>query len=161
MQFLGSNLTNLSGTPHHHRCITIHHSYNFDWHNTNDQNGDPGSANQVRPLEEELVANIRRVRHPFLWSLQIFCLIISLRPIYVNVDSPNLGFPYFLGEGQWKKNTLYIAKSFENLIEFTNHRQCCLGQLVTSPNWAQVCGEFEPRLILKEQTQQQLTRAKL
>ena len=32
------------------------------------------------------------------------------RPIYVNVDSPiRLGFLYlnFLGEGQWKKNTLY------------------------------------------------------
>ena len=30
------------------------------------------------------------------------------RPIYVNVDSPNLGFPYFylLGEAQWKKHTL-------------------------------------------------------
>ena len=31
------------------------------------------------------------------------------RTIYVNVDSPNLGFPYFnfLGEAQWKKDTLY------------------------------------------------------
>ena len=31
------------------------------------------------------------------------------RTIYVNVDSSNLGFPYlnFLGEAQWKKNTLY------------------------------------------------------
>ena len=30
--------------------------------------------------------------------------------IYVNVDSPNLGSPYFkfLGEAQWKQNTLYI-----------------------------------------------------
>ena len=29
--------------------------------------------------------------------------------IYVNVDSPNLGFPYFnfIGEAQCKKNTLY------------------------------------------------------
>ena len=28
------------------------------------------------------------------------------RPIYVNVDSPNLGFPYFnfLGGYQWKKS---------------------------------------------------------
>ena len=33
------------------------------------------------------------------------------RPIYVNVDSPNIGCPYlnFLGEGQWKKNTLYVC----------------------------------------------------
>ena len=33
------------------------------------------------------------------------------RPIYVNVDSPNLGFPYFnlLGVYQWK-NTLYISQ---------------------------------------------------
>ena len=33
------------------------------------------------------------------------------RPIYVNVDSPNLGFPYFnfLGGYQWK-NTQYIGK---------------------------------------------------
>ena len=29
--------------------------------------------------------------------------------LYVNVDSPNIGFPYFnfLGEVQWRKNTLY------------------------------------------------------
>ena len=35
-------------------------------------------------------------------------LVVS-RTIYVNVDSPNLGFPYFnfLGEAQWEKNTLY------------------------------------------------------
>ena len=34
------------------------------------------------------------------------------RPIYVAVDSPNLGFPYFnfLGGYQLKKNTLYIHK---------------------------------------------------
>ena len=31
------------------------------------------------------------------------------RPIYVNVDTPNLGFPFFnfLGGYQLKKNTLY------------------------------------------------------
>ena len=33
------------------------------------------------------------------------------RTIYVNIDSPDLGFSYFdfLGEGQLKKNTLYIT----------------------------------------------------
>ena len=36
------------------------------------------------------------------------------RPIYVDIDSPNLGFPYFnfLGGYQWEKNTLYICKEF-------------------------------------------------
>ena len=36
------------------------------------------------------------------------------RTIYVNVDSPNLGFTYFnfLGGYQLKKNTLYILTSF-------------------------------------------------
>ena len=41
------------------------------------------------------------------------------RPSYVNVDSPNLGFPYFnfLGGYQWK-NTLYVARcSQSNIIE--------------------------------------------
>ena len=35
------------------------------------------------------------------------------RPIYVAVDSPNQGFPYFnfLGGYQLKKNTLYVPKS--------------------------------------------------
>ena len=34
------------------------------------------------------------------------------RPIYVNVDTPNPGFPYFnfLGEDQWKKHPVYWAK---------------------------------------------------
>ena len=33
------------------------------------------------------------------------------RPIYVNVDSPNLGFPYFnfLRGAPVRKNTLYIG----------------------------------------------------
>ena len=32
------------------------------------------------------------------------------RPIYVNVDSPNLGFPYFniLGGYQWKKHPVLL-----------------------------------------------------
>ena len=31
------------------------------------------------------------------------CRLGVSRPIYVNVDSPNLGFPYFLGGYLWKK----------------------------------------------------------
>ena len=36
------------------------------------------------------------------------------RTIYVNVDSPNLSFPYFnfLGGYQWKKNTLYVPTPY-------------------------------------------------
>ena len=32
------------------------------------------------------------------------------RPIYINVDSPNLGFPYFnfLGGKQWKKHPVCV-----------------------------------------------------
>ena len=30
------------------------------------------------------------------------------RTIYVNVDSPNLGFPYFLGEAQCKKHPVIV-----------------------------------------------------
>ena len=38
------------------------------------------------------------------------------RTIYVNVDSPNLGSPYFnfLGEAQCKKNTLYNGNDDDN-----------------------------------------------
>ena len=39
--------------------------------------------------------------------LQDFTRISVSWTMYVNVDSPNLGFPYFLG-GPLKKNTLYI-----------------------------------------------------
>ena len=33
--------------------------------------------------------------------------------IYVNVDSPNLGFPYFLGEDQWKKHPVWQHAALE------------------------------------------------
>ena len=42
------------------------------------------------------------------------------RPIYVNVDSPNLGFTYFnfLGGVPVKKNTLYVGGLFDWLIDY-------------------------------------------
>ena len=38
--------------------------------------------------------------------------------IYVNVDSPNLGFPYFnfLGGYQWEKNTLYNLACYSFIL---------------------------------------------
>ena len=41
-------------------------------------------------------------------EMLIYARLGVSRPIYVNVDSPNLGFPYFnfLGGYQLKKNTL-------------------------------------------------------
>ena len=43
------------------------------------------------------------------------------RPIYVNVDSPSLGFTYFnfLGGNQWKENTLYLNSVVNHLSCFS------------------------------------------
>ena len=49
------------------------------------------------------------------------------RPIYVNVDSPNLGFPYsnFLGGASEKKNTLYIDIQCILYTHFLNFEHFC------------------------------------
>ena len=45
------------------------------------------------------------------------------RPIYVNVDSPSLGFTYFnfLGGNQWKENTLYLNSVVNHLSCFSKN----------------------------------------
>ena len=55
------------------------------------------------------------------------------RPIYVDVDSPNLGFPYFniLGEYQWK-NTQYEIKAIK--LTRSKLKKLTMTNLQTSPH---------------------------
>ena len=47
-------------------------------------------------------------------------MLIVSRMIYVNIDSPNLGFIYlnFLGEAQWKKSPcMFILQEYDITAE--------------------------------------------
>ena len=60
------------------------------------------------------------------------------RPIYVNVDTPNLGFPYFnfLGGYQLKKTPCtYIKLSLLDLIPQTNLKLCPLTHMQKHKNY--------------------------
>ena len=61
------------------------------------------------------------------------------RPIYVAVDSPNLGFPYFnFLRGYQLKNTLYVKKRCNKTFPCTDHIQSFL---TPDPRWHPIATE--------------------
>ena len=63
------------------------------------------------PRGSSMTQQSHQPRYRVIFSLKLIKARLGVsRPIYANVDSPNLGFPYFnfLGGNSEEKNTLYL-----------------------------------------------------